>query len=87
MALPRRPTSERQREFGDRIRARRAELGLSQEALAHRSGLQRAYIGQVETGMRSVGLDNLGRLAKALEIDLGALLEGLQDLAGRKDSE
>jgi hypothetical protein len=37
--------------------------------------------------MRSVGLDNLGRLAKALEIDLGALLEGLQDLAGRKDSE
>jgi transcriptional regulator with XRE-family HTH domain len=83
MVPPRRPASELQREFGDRIRARRAELGLSQEALAHRAGLQRAYIGQLETGMRSVGLDNLGRLAKALEMDLGDLLEGLQDLPGR----
>ena len=86
MALPRRPASEVQREFGDRIRARRAELGLSQEALAHLAGLQRAYIGQLETGMRSVGLDNLARLAKALEMDLGDLLEGLQDLSGRNDT-
>jgi transcriptional regulator with XRE-family HTH domain len=59
-------------------------MGLSQEALAHRAGLQRAYIGQLETGMRSVGLDNLARLAKGLEIDLGDLLEGLQDLPGRR---
>ena len=85
MAPPRRPATELQREFGDRIRARRAELGLSQEALAHRAGLQRAYIGQVEIGMRSVGLDNLARLAKALEMDLGILLEGLQDLPGRSE--
>jgi transcriptional regulator with XRE-family HTH domain len=85
MAPPRRPATERQREFGDRIRARRAELGLSQEALADRAGLQRAYIGQVEIGMRSVGLDNLARLAKALEVDLGTLLEGLQDLPGKNE--
>jgi transcriptional regulator with XRE-family HTH domain len=84
MAPPREPASELQREFGDRIRARRDELGLTQEALAHRADLQRAYIGQLETGMRSVGLDNLGRIAKALEIDLGDLLEGLQEFPGRE---
>jgi transcriptional regulator with XRE-family HTH domain len=83
MALAREPTSPLQREFGDRVRARRNDLGLTQEQLADRADLQRAYIGQLETGMRSVGLNNLARLAKALEMDLGDLLEGLQDLPGK----
>jgi transcriptional regulator with XRE-family HTH domain len=83
MTLPRRPATELQREFGDRIRSRRADLGLSQEALADRAGLQRAYIGQLETGMRNVGLNNLARLARALDIDLGVLLEGIQEFPGK----
>lgn len=66
------------------MRARRLELGLSQEALAHESGLQRAYIGQVETGRRNVGLDNLARLARALDIGLGELLDGLEEYEGRR---
>ena len=71
-------------EFGDRVRARRLAAGLSQEALAHESGLQRAYIGLVETGRRNVGLDNLARLARALGVGLGELLDGLEQLQGRK---
>ena len=84
MSDSRRPASPLVREFGDRVRARRGELGLSQEALAHRAGLQRAYIGQLETGMRSPGLETLAKLAKALEMDLGDLVEGLQSLLGKK---
>ena len=83
MASPRQPATELHREFGDRIRSRRSELGLSQEALADRAGLQRAYIGQLESGMRNVGLDNLARLARALESDLGKLLEGLEKYPGK----
>ena len=83
MTSPRQPVTDLHREFGDRIRAKRAELGLSQEALAHRAGLQRAYIGQLEAGMRNVGLDNLTRLARALETDLGDLLRGLQKVPGK----
>ena len=83
MASARQPATELHREFGNRIRSRRSELGLSQEALAHRAGLQRAYIGQLESGMRNVGLDNLTRLARALETDPGDLLRGLQKVRGK----
>lgn len=80
----RRPVSPLVREFGDRIRSRRDELGLSQEALAHRAGLQRAYIGQLETGMRSPELETLAKLARGLEIDLGDLVAGLEEFGGRR---
>jgi transcriptional regulator with XRE-family HTH domain len=70
-------------EFGDRVRAHRLDLELSQEALAHESGLARAYIGQVEAGQRNVALDNLARLARALGMGLGELLDGLEELRGK----
>jgi hypothetical protein len=34
--------------------------------------------------MRSPGLETLAKLAKALEMDLGDLVEGLQSLLGKK---
>lgn len=83
MSEARHPASELLREFGDRIRARRYELGLSQEELAHRADLQRAYIGQLEVGLRSPGLETLAKLAVGLEIDLGKLLKGLEEFPGR----
>lgn len=42
-----------------------------------------AYIGQVETGMRNISLNNLRRLAIALDVDLGELTEGLQEFEGQ----
>lgn len=77
--------TERQEVFGDRVRERRKELGLSQEAVALLSGLQRAYIGQIEQGRRNVSLDNMADVARALEIDLGDLSAGLQDMRGHRD--
>ncbi|HVF76322.1 MAG TPA: helix-turn-helix transcriptional regulator [Acidimicrobiales bacterium] len=63
--------------FGGRIRARRAVLGLSQEALADRCELHWTYVGQIERGRRNVSLLNILRLAKALEVDASELLVGL----------
>jgi transcriptional regulator with XRE-family HTH domain len=65
------------RAFGERVRARRVTLGLSQEKLAERAGLHRNYIGGIEQGRRNVGLVNLVRLALALELDPGELLARL----------
>ncbi len=64
--------------FGSRVRARRKELGLSQEALAGVSGLHRTYIGSLERGERNVSLLNVVRLAAALDLDPSELVKGLQ---------
>ena len=53
----------------NRVRSVRQNLGLSQEDLAHRAGLDRTYVGSVERGERNVSLDNIHRLAKALGVD------------------
>jgi transcriptional regulator with XRE-family HTH domain len=73
----------RQREFGDRIRARRRNLDLSQEALALRAGINRTYIGSLEAGGRNPSLENISRLALALGVDAADLVQGLQKLKGR----
>lgn len=63
--------------FGQRVRARRAELGLSQEGLADIAGLHWTFVGQVERGRRNLSLHNMLKLAEALQIDPGRLVEGL----------
>ncbi|HVU61557.1 MAG TPA: helix-turn-helix transcriptional regulator [Mycobacteriales bacterium] len=63
--------------FGQRVRARRAELGLSQEGLADIAGLHWTFVGQVERGRRNLSLHNVLKLAEALQIDPGKLVEGL----------
>lgn len=74
----------RQRIFGDRVRARRQELGLSQEELAHKASIARAYIGSLESGERNPSLDTVARLASALDVDAADLVHGLQDVQGRR---
>ena len=65
--------------FGQRVRARRVELGLSQEALARLAGLHRTYVGSLERGERNVALINILRLGRALEVDAGTLITGIND--------
>lgn len=64
-------------ELGKRVRARRDELGISQERLAHRTGLHWTFIGQVERGRRNPSTLNLLKLAYGLEIDAGQLVTTL----------
>jgi len=62
-------------EVGFNIRRIREEHGLSQEQLAALAGLHRAYIGQIERGEKNIGLKNLERIAKALNVNIRVLLE------------
>lgn len=76
MANP--PISEAARIFGERVRARRQELGMSQEKLAAGSELHWTFVGQVERGQRNLSLKNILRLAELLEIDAAELVRGLK---------
>lgn len=64
-------------EAGQAIRRRRLALGLSQEQLAERAGLHRNYVGFLERGERNASLATLFGLARALELSLGDLFEGV----------
>ncbi|HVE46684.1 MAG TPA: helix-turn-helix transcriptional regulator [Acidimicrobiales bacterium] len=63
--------------FGQRVRTRRLELGMSQERLAEVAGLHRNYVGSLERGERNVALLNIVRLANALDFDPADLVGGL----------
>ena len=60
--------------FAANIKRLRTERGMSQEDLAFESGLHRTYISGIERGIRNVGIDNIGVIAKALEVPPEALL-------------
>jgi transcriptional regulator with XRE-family HTH domain len=53
----------------------RKEKGLSQEALAFEAGLHRTFVAHVERQVRNISLDNLERLALALELKPYQLLQ------------
>jgi transcriptional regulator with XRE-family HTH domain len=65
-------------EFGRRVRQARDGLGLSQEALAAKSGFHRTYIGAIERGKRNPALLNILKLSAALDTDACRLVEGLK---------
>jgi transcriptional regulator with XRE-family HTH domain len=55
--------------FGSVIRARRRQLDLTQEELAHRAGTSVPYIGYLETERRHPSEKMVSRLAKVLALD------------------
>ena len=55
--------------FGDNLKKYRTQLGLSQEAFAEKCGLHRTYISAIECYRRSIALENVQRIADALEIE------------------
>ena len=63
------------KKFGKRIRMLREKKGFTQEALAFEADLHRAYIGQIERGEKTIGLENLEKLAKAFKITPSKLID------------
>lgn len=63
--------------LGTRIRARRKEIGLSQERLALVVGMDRSYVGGIERGERNITFLVLCRLCETLECDVAALTGGI----------
>ncbi len=63
------------KKFGDRVRKLRVAQGLSQEVLAQKAGLHRTYIGGVERGERNVSLENIEKVALALNCTITQLFQ------------
>lgn len=63
------------RRFTVRLRALRAKRGMSQDALAKRAGISRGYLLRLEAGRQDPTLGILTKLAKALKVKVGELLE------------
>lgn len=61
--------------FGAAVRARRVQMGLSQEAFAHACGLDRTYVGGVERGERNISILNICKISKALRLKPSDLLK------------
>lgn len=71
-----RVTSELQKTVGRRLRERRLELGLSQEAMAGQLGYHRTFLGSVERGERNLTLASVEQLATSLGVPALDLLRG-----------
>ncbi len=63
--------------FGENLRRVRRREGLSQEGLAVRASLHRTEIGRLEAGERACRIDTLIRLAGAMVVPPGELLDGI----------
>jgi transcriptional regulator with XRE-family HTH domain len=61
--------------FGKHVRKLRLDRGLSQEKLAELADLHRNYVGGVERGERNIAIINIVRLARALKVKPGKLME------------
>ena len=64
-----------QKEFGNRCRELREDLGLSQEKFALKINMDRTYYASVETGKRNLSLANIKKIADGFGISLEALFK------------
>lgn len=55
--------------FGTNLKKYRKKKGLSQEAFAEKCSMHRTYISAIECYKRSISLENIQRIADALEIE------------------
>lgn len=57
-------------EFGKKVRETRLQNGISQEELASRANVHRTYIGMIERAEKNITLENIDKIAKALNIKI-----------------
>jgi transcriptional regulator with XRE-family HTH domain len=71
--------------LGERIRARRLAIGLSQELLAERLGVTFQQVQKYEKGINRIAASRLFVLAAALEMSVPELLDGIASARGKRD--
>ena len=67
--------------FGQVLRAKRKELGFSQESLALEAGIDRNFVSLLERGMNQPSLTTIFKISKALQIDPSYMLKEVQKLS------
>ena len=68
------------KQLGARIRYLRQQKNMTIEDLALEANVNRNYLGDLERGMRNPTLIILNKIAKALDIDLTTLFEGIKEI-------
>ena len=68
--------------LGMAIKTQRASLGISQEELAHRAGLHRTYVSDLERGARNPSIESIEKLAGALQVSVSKLFESFGNGSG-----
>ena len=64
--------------FGFAVKARREELGLTQEDLAEKAKIHRTYLSDIERGSRNLSLINIEKLAAALSLSISELFQQVE---------
>ena len=61
--------------FGKRVRELRDSQAITQDELAHRAGMDRSYVGQIERGEKNITIKGIYKLASALGVRASSLLD------------
>ena len=61
--------------FGQKVRQERLLKKYTQEELANLAGVHRTYIGMIERGEKNITLENIAKIAKALNSSISKMLE------------
>jgi len=69
------------RRLGLNLKKLREEQGFSQESFADHCGLHRTYISGIERGVRNPTVLILDKIAKALKVPAGTLLDDVRGTA------
>jgi XRE family transcriptional regulator, regulator of sulfur utilization len=68
---------QHRRIIGETIRKYRKRAGLTQKRLAEKSDLHHNFVGQVERGNMEISLGSMLKIAKALDVHVSDLVQGL----------
>ncbi len=63
------------KKFGNKIRHYRTEQGLTQWKLADKADLHYTYVGAIERGEKNITLENIHKIANALNIKISDLFD------------
>lgn len=63
--------------FGNRVREERLKQELSQESFAEKVGVHRTYIGMIERAEKNITIENIEKIANALNINISELFRGI----------
>ena len=59
--------------FATNVKAIRLQKNISQESLAELTGLHRTYISAIERERRNISIDNIQKIAEALDVEAAVL--------------
>lgn len=68
--------------YGNAVRAIRQDKKISQEELGDLCGLHRTYISDIELGKRNVSLENIDKIAHALQVKKSELFIEVEQYEG-----